>query len=415
MENAVTKQDQFLLAGERIDIGASVGGLSGELSDYDVNEKFIKGKKRMFAKRGRYQVSMISKIFKDDAYCVNPEYQRRHRWSLRKKSKLIESLIMNMPIPGVFLFEYDHWKFEVMDGVQRLKAIRDFYSEDFELEGLTEWPELNGRSYESLPDTVRTGIDRRYIYSVTLVRDPKREEAETMRLKQFVFERLNSGGAKLQEQETRSAIFDGPMNQLCIKLSKNPSLCRLWGIPEATHEETEGGDASEERLANRMFCKMMDVELVLRFFAYRQRRRLSKSRENLSTYLDRFLQEGNRLSVSTLQDLAKLFENTVLLTEDLLGEHAFVLFKNQACSREANCECALHPAVTVYDSLMFTLSTLLGERGKLLAQKSEIQEKLNGFYKENGLAFEDASANARALAVREKKLLEFFSTILDSK
>ena len=160
-------------------------------------------------------------MLESDDYQLNPEFQRRHRWDDAKKSKLIESFIMNVPIPPIFLYEDRFSHYEVMDGLQRLTAIKTFYNDKFSLEGLEEWAELNGRKYSNLPDQVRRGIDRRYLSSIILLQETAKTPREAQRLKQLVFERINSGGVKLEPQEARNAIYNGPLNQLCIKLARD--------------------------------------------------------------------------------------------------------------------------------------------------------------------------------------------------
>ncbi|MFC0219807.1 DUF262 domain-containing protein [Pseudochelatococcus lubricantis] len=82
---------------------------------------------------------------------LRPEYQRRLRWDRKKKSKLIESFIMNVPVPPVFLYEKDLGRFEVMDGQQRLNAIAEFFSGKFALDGLEIWKALTCRSRPTPP------------------------------------------------------------------------------------------------------------------------------------------------------------------------------------------------------------------------------------------------------------------------
>lgn len=101
---------------------------------------------------------------KEKRYKLDPEYQRRHRWTNQRKSRLIESFLMNIPVPPVFLYERDLARFEVMDGRQRLTALAEFYGNKFALQGLEYWPELDGRTYNQLPSKIRDGIDRRYIH-----------------------------------------------------------------------------------------------------------------------------------------------------------------------------------------------------------------------------------------------------------
>ncbi|MDE4063247.1 DUF262 domain-containing protein [Phaeobacter gallaeciensis] len=412
---AIQDRDSILLEGERIDFGANAGAPLEEISDSETNEKYIKGEIRIVTEQARYPIINVSKIVSDKSYRISPEYQRRHRWSADRKSKLIESLIMNVPIPPIFLYEYDYSKYEVMDGLQRLTAIHEFYSDAFALESLTEWSELNGKKYSTLPEKVREGIDRRYLSSVILLKETARDEGEALRLKQLVFERINSGGVKLEGQETRNAIFDGPLNQLCIRLSRNSSLCRLWGIPEATDEEANGGKPSQERVENKLFREMTDVELVLRFFAYRQKHRLQKSGESLGAYFDRFLREGNQLENSTLSELAQLFEKTIDLTERLLGTAAFYLYRKRTRLGDENWAWRDSPTTTIYDPMMFALSLLLDREAELLEKQEDIKNKLSDFYKENYSTFEGRNVNPAALIEREEKLYEYFKNFVSEK
>lgn len=248
---------QELLPGEYINEAPTLGDDGAGLSDDEINSKYVKGEVRIVTEQARYPINSIAGIVEDPSYTISPEYQRRHRWDEERKSKLIESLIMNVPVPPIFLYEYDYSKYEVMDGLQRLTAIHEFYRDKFELTAIAEWPELNGRTYNQLPSKVREGIDRRYLSSVILLKETAHSEEDALRLKQLVFERINSGGVKLAPQETRNALFDGPMNQLCIKLSRYPALCRLWGITEPGQEELGGGSPSADRVQNDDFRKMI--------------------------------------------------------------------------------------------------------------------------------------------------------------
>ena len=129
--------------------------------------KNIKRVKFVLFKQARYPLNTIVNLVESDDYILNPEFQRRHRWNNSRKSKLIESFIVFL-IPQ-FLYEFEYSKYEVMDGLQRLTAISQFYKDEFVLQDLGEWKELNGYRYSNLPDQVRKGIDRRYISSIILL------------------------------------------------------------------------------------------------------------------------------------------------------------------------------------------------------------------------------------------------------
>jgi Protein of unknown function DUF262 len=94
---------------------------------------------------------------------IRPEYQRRLVWDEKKKSRFIESLLMNIPIPPIFLYETDLSRYEVMDGQQSLNAIIEFYENELRLKGLETWKVLNGYTYNKCPPRIQRGLDRRRI------------------------------------------------------------------------------------------------------------------------------------------------------------------------------------------------------------------------------------------------------------
>lgn len=377
--------------------------------DAVINDKYTRGEIRIVTEQARYPLNTIKALVENPSYKMSPEYQRRHRWSVEQKSRLIESLIINVPIPPIFLYEFDYSKYEVMDGLQRLTAIHDFYSDRFSLKGMTQWAELEGRTYTMLPEKIREGIDRRFLSSIILLKETAKSDDDALRLKQLVFERLNSGGTKLEPQETRNAIFDGPLNQLCLRLSKNPSLCRLWDIPEPEQEELQGGAASDARLANDDFRKMEDVELVLRFFAYRQKHHLHKGGVPLSRYYDDYLKYGNQtFTPQVLDQLAMLFTDTITLVEDVLGERAFWLYRR----RGQRWYWLARPTTAVFDPLMLAFSRHLQSGATLRSRASQLQDAMQDFYVENYSSFEGRNVNPSILAEREQKIDELVSKIL---
>lgn len=124
------------------------------IDDETINEKYVRGEVRIVTEQGRHQLTSIPDMIDDKVVELNPEFQRRRRWDTRKQSKLIESFIMNVPIPPIFLYEDIYSHYEVMDGLQRLTAINDFYKDKLTLEGLEQWSELNGRTYSKLPEQI---------------------------------------------------------------------------------------------------------------------------------------------------------------------------------------------------------------------------------------------------------------------
>lgn len=378
-----------------------------QLTDKDINEKYAKGEVRIITEQARYPLTAITGMVDSKDYNLNPEFQRRRRWDSKKQSKLIESFIMNVPIPPIFLYEDSYSHYEVMDGLQRLTAIYEFYKNKLKLDGLIEWKELNGRTYDELPEFVKRGIDRRYLSSIILMQETAKSKEEAQRLKQLVFERINSGGVQLEDQESRNAIYNGPLNQLCIKLSRNKYFCKTWGIPEPTEVEMSTGTISDDLRNNENYRKMRDVELVLHFFAYRQRLKYPKG--NQKEYLDSYLKYGNSFPNDILNDLEIIFDDTIKLIFEVFGERAFYLWR----SRNGKWNWYNQPALTVYEPIMYVFSQHLEDRKKILELRDKFKSSIKGFYQSNYNSFGGSSTtNISKIKDRNISFEKFFRSIM---
>lgn len=316
-------------------------------NDDKINKKYDSGEVRIVTEQARYPLPTLKDMFSDNKYNLHPDFQRRRRWSQEKKSKLIESFIINVPVPPVFLYEIDYANFEVMDGLQRITTIIDFYKDLYVLEGLEEWKELNGKKYSELPIRIKEGIDRRYLSSIILLKESAKDDVEADRLKKIVFERLNSGGVKLTAQETRNALYDGKLNKLCLKLSENSIFKRLWNINDDIILENNDEDYYEID-NNKLYRDMSDVELVLRFFAFRH---INEYTGRLDSFLDNFLRAGNNFSEKVLEEYEKLFNKNIALVYKLFGENSFRQYKEVRKKYRWS-----EPTRTVYDPMMMALT-----------------------------------------------------------
>ncbi len=156
---------------------------------------------------------------------ISPAYQRRHRWDIKKRSQLIESLLLNIPIPPLFLFENDYNQYEIMDGRQRLEAIKGFLENTYVLRGLEYWPELDGLQFSDLPPTIQRGLLRRTVSAIVLLAETSRPDESEIDVRMALFKRLNTGGVKLNPQELRNALYPSKFNDMLSSRS------RFWGRP----------------------------------------------------------------------------------------------------------------------------------------------------------------------------------------
>ncbi len=391
-------------------------------SDEELNSRYAKGDVRIVTESARYSLAGILTMLqetvepegdlggaKEARYKLDPEYQRRHRWNVQRKSRLIESFLMNVPVPPVFLYERDLARFEVMDGRQRLTTLREFYSDKFALEGLQYWSDLEGRTYSQLPSKVRDGIDRRYISSIILLKETAATEEQAAMLKKLVFERLNSGGVELSSQETRNAVYNGPLNQLCLTLSENKTFRRMWGIPlDPPAEEDDEPDDSDvidewSNTGKRMFEKMEDVELVLRFFAYRQISSFKAGLNKISEFLDRFMVGGNRFPTDVLATYREMFESNVSFLWDCLGAEAYCVIGSSR-----------RPTKIVYDPIMYVANTdeVKRTREKLVAGKDVLRKELETMYQQQQELFAGRRTNYIDTQARNVQVKAAFSAAM---
>ena len=257
-------------------------------------------------------------IDKGEVLNLRPEYQRRLRWSAVQKSKLVESLLLNIPVPPIFLYESDSARYEVMDGQQRLNSVREFIAGDFPLSGLIALKPLNGLRYFRCPPRIKRALDRASLSAIVLLLESQPEKVAARLsltdIRRFIFDRLNTGGTKLNPQEIRNALNPGPLNRVIIDLTRNALFTKVFDIPP--YIETDPNDYYENpaRKDNLLYSSMGDCQLVLRYFALKDSKNI---RGSMKSMLDRAMdaditeQQGENLRTEYTERfsfLNRLFE-----------------------------------------------------------------------------------------------------------
>lgn len=334
-----------------------------EVEEKEIIEKYKKGEFRIVTEQARYPLAKLKEIF--EPYNLTPEYQRRRVWDNKRKSRLIESFIINVPIPPIFLYEYDFSEYEVMDGLQRVTAILDFLKNKFPLEGLELWSELNGKKFNDLPDEIQKAINRRYLSAIILLKETAKDEYQERAMKRFVFERLNTGGIELSYQEIRNAMYSSDFNDALTKMAENKSFRELWG------------DLSDES-----YKRMEDCELVLRFFAYKSacKHNIAKSTMNI---LDLYSERAKEFNLNNINELKELFFSTLNLVNYMFGNTAFKSEENSNRSEKMIYDAVmLSCAELIEEGIAFKLRTI--EQSILIEEKfkciNENKIKFNGKY-----------------------------------
>lgn len=346
---------------------------TGRMNDDEINSKYGKRELRIVTENNREQLPNFVEALKRPGWMeLRPFYQRRPRWDPARQSKLIESFIMNIPVPPLFVYESDLAKYEVMDGQQRITAIRDFYTNKLELQGLEQWPELNGRIYDKLPTEIRKGIDRRSISYIVLLKESAVTTEEQALLRQQVFERLNTGGIKLSQQEIRNSIYHGKFNSLLLDLVKYPIFRSAWGLPPYTREEEV--NPPEELLTIPMYAQMRDVEIVLRFFALRH---ADHYQRGMAGFLDLYFVRSRSFNDDDLRVLRDLFSRTLEVAHSIYGE---LLFRPWEVEKET---WSKRPQVAFADAVMVGVSRHLDKADTLSRRREVVLDGTKELFIEN--------------------------------
>ena len=218
--------------------------------DREIAKRFEEAQRSLVLQSSDLSLDSVSGMVESGAIDVQPEFQRRERWTQAQSSALMESFLLNIPVPPVYLAEEEFGRYSVIDGKQRITSINQFLTNTLALTNLSRFTQIEGLRFSQLPSELANALRvRPYIRVVTLLRQ---SDPET---KYEVFHRLNSGGEALNAQEIRNVLFRGPFNDLLLKLSSNPFLrnrLKITGTRSVAYKT------------------MQDVEYVLRFFTIDQ-------------------------------------------------------------------------------------------------------------------------------------------------
>jgi uncharacterized protein with ParB-like and HNH nuclease domain len=249
---------------------------------------------------------LVKKLNRGDIFI--PNFQREYVWSQIEASKLVESLLLGLPIPGIFLAkESESNKLLVIDGQQRLRSLQFYINGYFNpIEGkktkrifklVKVQKEFEGRTFDQLEESDRLMVEDSIIHATIIKQESPSEDNTSV---YHVFERLNSGGKKLTPQEIRAAVYHGALNDLITSLNQFSDWRDLFGPASP---------------------RLKDQELILRFLAVKYfSEHYSKP---MNEFLNKFNLKNRLVNQQTLLSFENSFTNSISFLKECIGKKVF--------------------------------------------------------------------------------------------
>ena len=336
--------------------------------------------KKVFTDTKDYPLSIIKEMFDDGDIIPQPDYQRDYIMDEKKASKLIESVLLQIPIPTVYLCEENDGKLSIIDGQQRLTSFVKFLKNEFVLKNLEEYTDFNGKRYADLDKSVQRTIRNTSIHSIVI-------QKESQELKYEIFARLNQGSTSLKPQELRNCIYRGSFNNMLEDISENnKTFAFLIG--------------AENKRKNYQ-------ETILRYFALKNFQEYSSS---ISRTLNLYMERHQNDSSEAIEQFKKEFNSNIDIIKQVLGEDAFFGY-DRAKGKMMNKFSG-----STYDSIIIGFSMF--NNHDIMVHSDEIRRRIKEM-KMNDSEYQDytyaATGSKERVIGRIMKVYELLSKIIGKK
>ncbi len=323
-----------------------------------------------------FAVRSLADQIRDGSLVLQDVYQRNFIWDRARSSRLIESLLLNIPIPVVYFVEDETSILTVVDGHQRLKSIFDFVEGNLRLRGLRVLTDLNGKTFQEIDRKDQRTVLSRTVRCIVIMKESDPD------IRFEVFERLNTGAVSLNAQEIRNCIYRGEFNQMLRRLVEAPNWLRILRKSRKDH-------------------RMRDCELILRFFTLKDR--LEIYRPPMKSFLNDFMRDNRDPSQQDVLTFEDLFEETITKVDRVFGQNAFRRWDGQAW--ESNLNRA------VFDTVMLCLSS--APPNEIESSREQIKDALKELCEEDS-GFLDAISRATGDKLRLFTRIQAFGNAVSS-
>ena len=285
----------------------------------------------IYVERRDFTISSIMEYIDEGDLEIGPMFQRHFIWDKKRQSKLIESILLGLPLPSIYMSQYKDGRLTIIDGLQRISTIKRFMNDELELSNMEYFPECNGKKYSELKGVIPLLLFRkiRQTQLMCFVIDYR----SPAMLKYDLFRRLNTGGKALNDQEVRNCLSRPHLQRLLKDMIISPEFVK------ATNGSVNDIRMVAQECALRFiyfYDQYSDTNVIGLYDGY--------MRNSLNTYVEKL----NSLSASELEKYLKCFKKSMQMAQKLFGEYTFR--KVDLISRKKSA---------INKSLMLVISVLL--------------------------------------------------------
>jgi hypothetical protein len=306
-----------------------------------------------------------------------PNFQRRYVWSDILASRLIESILLNVPIPPCYLSQNEDFELDVIDGQQRLFSIYRFLDNQFRLNGLEVLQELNGMRFHEIPSKLQRKFNTHTLRCILITNESHPE------IKFDVFERLNTNTVPLNAQELRNCIYRGPLNSLLQDVVLHPGWLEILRKKQPDK-------------------RMRDEELALRFFAF-QVQGLDSYRTPQKHWLNDAAKQGRKYSNAKIDGLHDLWNSAI--------DASLEWFEPRECFRRLSLEGSGVVNRALFDLVMLSAAKVGPRRAR--AVRKSFRNKYEALLTKNE-EFNDLISRAVDHTKRTKRRFAIWDRVMAS-
>lgn len=290
--------------------------------------------------KDRMSLFEIKRRYEKDDIVLDPDFQRNQVWGRRQESELIESILMGIPLPIIYLFQTRDARIQVVDGRQRITAILKFMDNEFGLAELKIMKDIIGKKFSDLEPIQQRKIED-YQIDTYIIKPPTPE-----RVKIDIFARVNRGGTSLNNQEMRNALYQGKSTKLIKKLSELDSFQRA----------TDGSISSN---------KMKDRYIILRFLSFylyfSKQLKDIEYKGNIDYFLANVMDYLNKADSKIITTLENIFDKTMEFAYKNFGGDVF-RFSNEDYLSKRPVNMALFECLSFLFALCDRQNIKIGEK-----------------------------------------------------